>query len=156
MLTDPIGGAALLPAFPDAREGERVRFSWVRDELVPRDHRRHVDHHVRRIARRHKLGEVRVRYFGPPTRNALPHEGERGWIWDGDFYMTARGSGRAFLGVTPEDADDTIGLWHGLRGEMTAFIVAHELRHLMARRRGETVTDAECDRFAQRYVLGRR
>lgn len=134
--------------------GQKILHSWVPDSQVPRSHRTYVEAHVRRLTRRHKLGDVRVRYFGPPRRNPQPMEVDgRVTNW-GDFYVEARDVDHVTMGVNPDA--NTIALYYGVRGELVPFLVAHEIRHLIGKRSGEPADEAEADRFASRYVRGRR
>lgn len=134
--------------------GQKITRSWVPDDEVPKAHRAFVNAHARRLAKRHGLGDVRVRYFGPPRRNPQPMEVDDRVTNYGDFYVEARDVHNVTMALTPDD--NTIALYHGVWGELVPFLVAHEIRHLMARRAGEPVDEAEADRFASRYVRSRR
>ena len=140
---------------PSVAAGEMVPLSWIGDDRVPKDHRAHVRGHVRRLARRHGLGSVHVRYFGPPEPSGIHMIGDR-FVDRGNFYWTAPDAGHVPLGVAPDDQPDTIGLHYGLRGQLVAHTIAHELHHLIDRRAGVVQDEAGCDRFAARYVLGLR
>lgn len=150
-MAQTVPGSVLADIAP-VEPGTRLPLSWIPDGEVPKAHRQHVERHVRRLERRYGLAPIRVRYFGPARRNRLPYEDGDHFILYGDFYYVPKEPDRVPLGVTPEDDSETIGIHHGLRGAATAYIVAHEVRHVMAHRRGEQVDERECDRFATRYV----
>lgn len=136
---------------PPARApGERVILSWMPDDEIPAAHRGDVMTHVARLSARHGLGPVAVRYFGPARPGRL-HELDGRIVSRGDFYITAKHAREVPLGTTPDPA--TIGLHVGLRGQMLAHTIAHEIRHLIQGRDGLDGDERDADAFAAGYVL---
>lgn len=139
---------------PSPGPGAIALLSWVPDREIPGAHRAFVAAHVRRLARRHKLGTIRVRYFGPPLPSGI-HEVRGHYVDRGDFHIVMPNEGEVPVGVAPEDAPDTIGLQAGLTGDVLVHVIAHEIHHVIARRAGRETDEAAANRFADRYVLRR-
>ena len=140
---------------PSPGSGAVGLFSWVPDDEVPKAHRAIVAQHVRRLAKRHGLGELRVRFFGPPRPGPV-HEIDGQLVDRGDFFWRAPDEDVIALGFAPEDQPDTIGIHHGLRGDLVEYVVAHEVHHVMRRRAGREPDEDAANQFAGAYVLARR
>ena len=133
---------------PSLAAGDTFPLRWVGESRVPPKQHAMMLRHLHALERLHGLPRLTVRYFGAG-------DGSRA-----DFYATAPEPDMVPLGVTPpqDEYPDTIALHHLVRGEeLTARMLAHEVRHVMQQAAGLPSDEADCDAFADRYVrvLGR-
>lgn len=134
-------------AFPFLQEGDVYGASWVPEHHIPRFHREYVRRRVDRAAKAAGLGQIRVRWFGPPING-------------GDFRLpSAPFDGALFGGVAPDGQPMTIALNADIRGEAVDWVIAHEVGHVAQRLRPDAppsgeLAERDADRFTLTYMLG--
>ena len=117
---------------------------FVSADRVPPKHRAFAQRHVDRLARMHRLGKVRVRWFEPST----PEEHDFAGLGDGRFPYAS----------CPTEPTDYICLRADFRSDTLPMTIAHEIGHMVQLKRGVPRGDPEAvaDEFALSYarVLG--
>ena len=104
---------------------------FVPADRVPPKHRQYAQRHVDRLARMHRLGKVRIRWFMPGT----PEDHDFGGF----------GNGTVPDGSCPTEPTDYICLRADRRGDrdLLPLTIAHEIGHMVQLTRGVPRGDPE-------------